>query len=701
MRNHSRQLNGFVLFTAVLLVMVINPGASPASRFHVKSSGTRVAGASNAGDWSDANCYPTLSLAALAASGGDSLLLDRETHVLDEAVSLTRFLGNRDLDANSGSTGIAVSATGRLVTDGSFPHLVVRGLSFVGDGANSDHAAVEITNTLGLLTHAFIHNCTFSGLEGSDLNSPLAGSGSALRADGDGAGAYLEMRDCRFQNNRARGGGGAVFIGDNYSVYMADSEFRNNLADNGRQIWDGRGGAIYVKSNNFMSDLTMVDCLVTANAAKGPGGAMFIEEGSLALFGTDITDSQSALAGSTQWSAGAGIFMRGMATHAQTMRFEMWDCVVQNNRGDLSAGTMAGDGGGVLVKGISGQMVDVHVADCVFEDNYNAQGAGLYIGRFTTGEVERCSFRNNTALYNGGGSYKGGAFAENLGETVVYNYCEFVGNRAGFHADGTEAEVDSRGGGFCTHLYPRAFFYNCTFLENRVGSFAGLSDAVYMWRDGGQFDDDLKRLRLINCLFYGTTAQDIQINNLESAFQLVTHCAFEEGQFATPGVTPEATVTLTGSPCVSLTDVALVEGAVCIDAALEVGLEEDLVGDLVPQGAGPDIGAREYPQAASPVTTSPEIPLAGLHSAKVYPNPFNPQTRISFSLDQDRPVDIAIFDIRGALVHQLFRGHLTAGDHGFNWDGRDSRGRSVASGTYHAVIRGNGQQLAVRMALVR
>lgn len=694
----------FSRFTQILGMVVLLsalPVVSWAARLHVSPAGTRTSGASTPGDWSDANCYATLALASAAASLEDSLLLSYGVHPLEESVPLTIFLGNQDLDANSDSTALSVSPTGRVQTDGGLPRLVIRGLSWIGTEGNSDYSAIELTNSLGNLTHAFIENCRFSGLQSSDFYSPLAGAGAALRADGDGQGTYLEIRDCQFVDNRSRGGGGAVFIGDHYTVYITDSLFRGNLSDNGRQVWDGKGGALYLKSNNVLSDLTMVDCEMASNAAKGPGGAMFVEQGSLTLVGTDILDSRSALNGSTAWSAGAGIFMRGLASNGQTLRFEMWDCFVRGNHGNLSAGTTAGDGGGILVKGISGQMVDVHVAQCVFEDNFNAQGAGLYIGRFTNGEVERCSFRNNTAYFNGGGSYKGGAFVENLGEVVVYNYCEFVGNRAGFDVDGTEAPVDSRGGGFCTRLNPRAFFYNCTFLENRVGSYAGLSDAIYMWRDGGQFDDDRKRLRLINCLFYGSNAQDIQINNLQGAFQLVTHCAFEEGQFSAPGVTPVATVLLAGNPCTSLTDIALAPGSVCIDTGLEVGLEEDLIGDLVPQGAGPDIGAREYPQSASPVSSGLDLPPAGILSAKVWPNPFNPQTRISFALDRDRLVEVAIYDIRGAMVRHLFQGQLEPGSHDFQWDGRDDHGRSVASGTYQAVIRGDGQQVAVRMALIR
>jgi spore coat protein A len=66
------------------------------------------------------------------------------------------------------------------------------------------------------------------------------------------------------------------------------------------------------------------------------------------------------------------------------------------------------------------------------------------------------------------------------------------------------------------------------------------------------------------------------------------------------------------------------------------------------------------------------------------PNPFNPQTKISFSLAQDAHVHLLVYDIRGRLVNVLMEGNQTAGQHEIMWDGKDRNGSQVASGTYFA-----------------
>jgi len=691
----------WIFLGIVVSVFLFSPGTSQAFRYHIKSTGTRTSGPSIPNNWSDPNCFPTIASGAAVAAHEDTILLFREVLVLDQSVQLTSYLGNQDMNANPENVCIDLRSQGRFVFHGSFTRLVIQGITFQGDGNSSQFAALEINNSGGMLQQSIIQNCKFLSLNNSDQNSTLAGGGAGIRADGDGNEAAINIRNCQFINNRCRGGGGALFFGDNYQGYISDSEFINNKSENGVQSWDGRGGAIYIRSNNAKSNLVIVDCLFQENSSRGPGGAIFVEGADLFLVATDILDCRSAFEGSTSWSAGAGLFMRGVGGHNQDLRLEMWGCAIRGNLGNLTTGNSAGDGGGVLVKGISGQMVDVFISECSFEENFNAQGAGLYIGRFTNGEVDRCSFRNNTAYFHGGGSYKGGAFSENLGETVEYNYCEFVGNRAGYNADGSEASVISRGGGFCTRLFPRAFFNNCTFLNNHVSSFSGQSDAIYMWRDGGQFDSELKRMKLINCLFYGNNAQDIQVRVQENGFELVSHCAFASDQFDTPSVEPVALVILDSNPCASETDISLIAGSNCIDAAMPIGLTEDFSGCPVPQGDAPDIGAWEYPRPAPVLNPAAENFSSHIHSAKVWPNPFNPKTQISFFLDNPQIIDLVIFDLKGATVRHLFRGYLEAGPQAFTWNGHDDSGRSLASGIYHGVIIGNGQKTVTKMVLIR
>ena len=65
-----------------------------------------------------------------------------------------------------------------------------------------------------------------------------------------------------------------------------------------------------------------------------------------------------------------------------------------------------------------------------------------------------------------------------------------------------------------------------------------------------------------------------------------------------------------------------------------------------------------------------------------FPNPFNPGTTIQYSLVSDGTVQLAIHDLRGGLIKLLVQGSRTSGLQEVWWDGTDSSGRVVPSGTY-------------------
>jgi len=64
------------------------------------------------------------------------------------------------------------------------------------------------------------------------------------------------------------------------------------------------------------------------------------------------------------------------------------------------------------------------------------------------------------------------------------------------------------------------------------------------------------------------------------------------------------------------------------------------------------------------------------------PNPFNEGTLISYSVPQDSPVKLEVYNILGQQVKTLVDGFESAGPHDVWWNGRDDRGKSVASGIY-------------------
>jgi len=70
-----------------------------------------------------------------------------------------------------------------------------------------------------------------------------------------------------------------------------------------------------------------------------------------------------------------------------------------------------------------------------------------------------------------------------------------------------------------------------------------------------------------------------------------------------------------------------------------------------------------------------------------YPNPFNPTTTIGLKMDYSDFVEIAIYDVDGALHSVLFRGRLEPGVYSYRWDGKDHQGGSSPSGVYFCQVR--------------
>jgi hypothetical protein len=85
----------------------------------------------------------------------------------------------------------------------------------------------------------------------------------------------------------------------------------------------------------------------------------------------------------------------------------------------------------------------------------------------------------------------------------------------------------------------------------------------------------------------------------------------------------------------------------------------------------------------------------------VSPNPFNPTTTIRFSLAGDGPVSLRIYNAMGQQVRTLVNAQTRAGSHAVTWNGRDDRGRDVASGVYLCQLIAGNDVMIRRMVLVR
>ena len=83
----------------------------------------------------------------------------------------------------------------------------------------------------------------------------------------------------------------------------------------------------------------------------------------------------------------------------------------------------------------------------------------------------------------------------------------------------------------------------------------------------------------------------------------------------------------------------------------------------------------------TPGGTTPSIPLV-TELNNVYPNPFNPQLFIPFSLANKSEVKIIIYNTRGQVVKDFALGEKNAGNYRIEWDGTDNNGKAVPNGIY-------------------
>jgi len=84
-----------------------------------------------------------------------------------------------------------------------------------------------------------------------------------------------------------------------------------------------------------------------------------------------------------------------------------------------------------------------------------------------------------------------------------------------------------------------------------------------------------------------------------------------------------------------------------------------------------------------------------------YPNPFNPETTISFGIRHSGAVRINVYNIKGQLVRTLVDANLNAGNHRVVWSGTDNSGRIVSSGVYLYRMETAGYTKTQKMMLLK
>jgi len=343
------------------------------------------------------------------------------------------------------------------------------------------------------------------------------------------------------------------------------------------------------------------------------------------------------------------------------------NCVFADN--DATADDL-GMGGAVYATGTGSPAEPLtRFVDCRFIRNhaYGEGGAIKFTGDMNT-EITGCEFIENDCNYGGGA-----ISCYIVYDTMVTN-CLFTDNYTMFANGGA---INTLGSG------NTIFLVNCTFTGNTA-----------VTGDGGAVDLAYGTGYFVNTIVFenhGMYSDDVFLN--WGGYAEIHHCNLPFPSGATGGDNiDEDPMFVDGfnldefSPCVNEGTAYIVLGGQAVD----LGPDQYC-------GPAPDMGAYEYCDA----TGVDDDPPAVFRMDQNHPNPFNPATRIVFTLPAAGPARVDVLDMKGRLVRAVWSGDLEAGPHGFAWDGRDDAGRAVAAGSYLGRLTTADRSATCKMTLAK
>lgn len=84
-----------------------------------------------------------------------------------------------------------------------------------------------------------------------------------------------------------------------------------------------------------------------------------------------------------------------------------------------------------------------------------------------------------------------------------------------------------------------------------------------------------------------------------------------------------------------------------------------------------------------------------------YPNPFNPETTIVFSIEKESDIKLTVYNLKGQRVKTLVNERREPGKYPVLWNGRDENEREVASGIYLYHLTTDFGQTTAKMLLIK
>ncbi len=493
----------------------------------------------------------------------------------------------------------------------------------------------------------------------------------------DMIGATGDFLHCVFENVDGFEGafhymGGAILAREFCTVILDRCRFSGNVAS--------CGGALSLSR----SECQINNCTFTNNIAELEGGALYAENSSLEIIGSEFRANQSFEGSGFLINNCEGLvliddclFQANIATRSgggglaiiSTLLFE--DCVFLDNVSGLNGGAFLA------------HMNDFEVVSCTFRNNQAVRGGAidLFMGYY---DFESCIFDQNSATYGGACNIR----EANYYPTIVN--CLFTANTADF------------GGAFYGQDKNKPLLYNCTFAANEATS-------------GSVFYSQRSTTSFVNCIMWGNPADNSYIYYQEHATTgdpSFYNGVIEGGTSSVggPGIQPGSFIytnmqendplfvlagnypysVLTGSCAI---DNGFPDASAIPTTTLDLAGNERIVNDII------DIGCYEF-QGPDYQPTPPTPEDSGI--VVTMGNPYRPGSSINLSIGNPGNVEVVIYNIKGQRVRSLFNDDV-AGNINLPivWNGTDECDRPVATGVYFCKMKYQGRTKTRKMLLMR
>jgi hypothetical protein len=396
--------------------------------------------------------------------------------------------------------------------------------------------------------------------------------------------------------------------------------------------------AIYLASAAVVTNLTVRrGNACGVSNVEGSGGAIFIRNSNVVLTRVHFVGNRATASGG--------------AVRALTSNPIFLECEFRDNRANQGGGAIDGSYESTL-----------EITNSRFHGNQSSWGGASSVRSGSLATFRHTEFTSNLAVQSpalGGGIYS------DYAAQVVLEFCTFVANSAlcgGAVSVDREAQVritnctmrlnlatDSGGGLYIKGADPvidHSILAANTGRAIQCASFGRMAtlSACDLWSNtGGNWDGQIENQRQLR--------HNIQSNPL--------FCADDDLRLAA------------NSPCATMND------GIGLVGALGIGCESQDDGD-----------------------TDPDSVIVG-KPLVIFPNPFNPQTTVSFDVSVPGLVRVRVHDVRGALVATLVDAILPLGRHSALWTGVDDRGRLVASGTYLVSVQSSAGLITKKILVTR